>query len=242
MITTFKVDVRSTTRRPLAQALCAVALAALAAVAVAQAPPPPQQKPQRVHVNLDGFDLSTSGKSGTQASGASRGGESPLLYAPHSGKSYTTHPEFRWTTTDPAQKVVFTLSTLDGTAIYEGETTDDHIKYPADAAALTPGMRYHWTIAPSNEMQGGPAPAAEIAIIGGAEREAIDSQLKAASTPAAQAQVFIDHRIWYDAIERYSGILAQKPDDTKARTMRAELYDQLSATQTLADADWRMVH
>ena len=240
MNTTLKMDGFPT------RCLCALALAAMVAVAAAQAPPPqqqkPPQKPQRVHVNLDGFDLSSSGKSGTQSSGASRGGESPLLYAPRSGKSYSTHPEFHWTTTDPSQKVVFTLSTLDGTAIYEGETTDDHLKYPADAAALTPGMRYHWTIAPANEMQGGPAAPAEIVIVGGDERAMLETQLKAAQGPAAQAQVFVDHRIWYDSIERYSAILAQKPDDTKARTMRAQLYDQLSATQSLADADWRMLH
>lgn len=62
------------------------------------------------------------------------------------------------------------------------------------------------------------------------------------ASPAAQAQVSVDHRIWNDAIERYSTILARKPDDAKARTMRAELYDQLPATKTLADSDWSMVH
>jgi outer membrane lipoprotein-sorting protein len=232
-----KLDGLSITKR-----MCALALAAIVAAASAQAPPPQQQKPQRVKVKLDGFDLSSSGKSGTQASGASRGGEKPLLYAPLSGKCYTLRPEFHWITSDPSEKVIFTLSTLDGTAIYEGETSDDHVKYPADAAALTPGTRYRWTIAPANEMVGGPAAPVELIVIGGPERDGVESQLKAAQEPAAQAQVFVDHRIWYDAIERYSAILAQKPDDTEARTMRAELYDQLSATQPLAEADWKMVH
>jgi hypothetical protein len=229
---------------PKASLLCTLLLAAssLPTAASAQSAPPPPTQPQRVHPNLSGFDLSSSGKSANQTSGASRGTESPLLFAPQSGKSFTTHPEFHWRVNDAGQKVIFRLSSLDGTPLFEAETTDDNLKYPADAPALTPGSSYLWTIAPDNEMQGGPSPPAAILIVGAPERDKIAAELKAASGDAAAAQVCVDHRVWYDAIERYSTLLAQRPDDQKARTMRAELYDQLPATKSLAEADWRMVH
>ena len=210
-------------------------------------PPPPPAPPQppsgkRVHADLSGFDLSGASKSVNQFSGSSRGADSPVLLAPQSGKSFSTHPEFHWHMADPGQKILFKLSTLDGTPLWEAETADDHLKYPADAPALTPGSRYLWTIAPDKENLGGRSPPAIIVIIGGAEREKIEEELKAASGDSAQAQVFLDYRIWYDTIERYSSILALRPDDQMARMMRAEVYDQLPATKSLAEADWRMVH
>jgi hypothetical protein len=206
------------------------------------AKPAAQQPAKRVHADMGGFDLSNSGKSANQTSGASRGTESPLLLAPQSGKSFTTHPEFHWQTSEPGRKIVFKLSSLEGDLLLEAQTTDDHLKYPADAPALTPGSSYVWTVAPDNEMLGGPSPPAIVAIVGGAERDRIAAELKAASGDAAQAQVFVDHRVWYDTIERYSALLASRPDDVEARTMRAQVYDQLPATKNLAEADWRMVH
>ncbi len=205
-------------------------------------PAPAQTSTKRVRAELGGFDLSTSGKTANQASGASRGTDSPLLFAPQSGKAFSTHPEFHWTTTDPGQKIVFKLSSLDGNALWEAETTDDHLKYPADAPALTPGSSYVWTVAPDNEMLGGPSPPALFVIVGGPERVKIEAELKAAPGEAGQARVFVDHRIWYDTIERYSALLASRPDDVEARTMRAQVYDQLPATKNLAEADWHMLH
>jgi hypothetical protein len=107
---------------------------------------------------------------------------------------------------------------------------------------LIPGSSYLWTIAPDNEMLGGPSPPAIFVIVGGAERARIEAELRSASSEAAQAQVFVNHRVWYDTIERYSALLASRPDDVEARTMRAQVYDQLPATKNLAEADWRMVH
>jgi len=226
-----------TNRRFTAALMCALALGVVS-VAAAQTPGQPAP-PKRVHAKLDGFDVSpNAGKSGTQIGGVSRG-LGPMLYAPNGGKSYSTQPVFYWTSGDTG-KVTFRLLTSDGTVVYETATTDDHLRYPADAPALTPGTSYMWTIRPENDILGGAPKPVTIMIVGGADRDMIAKELSSASGSSA-AMVYVNHHIWYDAIDSYSTILAQKPDDQTARQMRAEIYEGVPATKSLADADWHMV-
>jgi hypothetical protein len=217
----------STDRSITTALLCGFAFVALSVASLTAQTPSQPTPPKRVHAKLDGFDVSpNAGKSGTQIGGASRG-LGPMLYAPYAGKSYSTQPVFYWTSGDTG-KVTFRLLTSDGTAVYETTTTDDHLKYPADAPALTPGTSYMWTIRPENDILGGAPKPVTIMILGGADRDAI-------------ATVFVNHHLWYDAIDSYSTILSEKPDDQNARQMRAQIYGGVSATKTLADADWQMV-
>jgi hypothetical protein len=218
----------STNCRYTAVLLWGLAFAALSVASLRAQTPSQPAPPKRVHAKLDGFDVSpNAGKSGTQIGGASRG-LGPALYAPYAGKSYTTQPVFHWTSGDTG-KVTFRLLTADGSVVYEMATTDDHLKYPADAPALTPGTSYMWTIRPEND------------ILGGADRDAIAKELAAASGPAA-AMVYVNHHLWYDAIDSYSTILSQNPDDQNARQTRAAIYEGVPATKTLAEVDWKMVH
>ncbi len=199
--------------------------------------------PARVRTQLEGFDLSpNSGKSKNQIGGASRDLGSPKLYAPNMGKAYTTNPEFHWAAAETGEKVTFRLQTEAGQTVYEMATTADHLRYPGDAPALTPGSTYKWTILPENDMLGGPPAAVSFMIVGGADRETILNELKQSSDALSTAAVFVKHRIWYDAVQGYTDLIARSPNDTTARAARGELYDQLPATKNLADADWRMVH
>lgn len=201
--------------------------------------PAPAPAPTRVRAKLDGFDLSSkSGKSANQIGGASRDLGTPRLYAPGAGKAYSLTPTFNWATADGAQKVTFRLSSLNGVTLYEVGVTGGHLVYPAEAPALMPGTTYRWTVIPENDMLGGAPEPASIMIVGGDERAAIDMELK---TTADRASVFVDHRIWYDAIANYTATLDQTPGDEAARKGRASIYDQLSVTQPLADADWQKV-
>jgi hypothetical protein len=88
-------------------------------------------------------------------------------------------------------------------------------------------------------MLGGPPSPVSVTIVGGNERSAIDQELKSASD---RATVFVNHRIWYDAIADYTTTLDQTPGDQAARKGRATVYDQLPVTQPLADSDWQMIH
>jgi len=212
-------------------------LPSLPATAQKAAPAP---APTRVRAKLDGFDLSAkSGKSANQIGGASRDLGTPRLYAPDTGKAYSLTPTFFWGTSDTTQKVTFRLSTINGVKLYEVGLTGGHLVYPADAPPLTPGATYRWTVIPENDILGGAPPAASILIVGDAERSALDQELKSSSNPAS---VFVDHRVWYDAVANYTAALDQSPNDQAARKGRAAVYDQLPVTQPLADADWQKVH
>jgi hypothetical protein len=212
--------------------------------ASAQSPVSSGTKPSaRVRTKLDGFELSPkSGRSANQVGGASRDLGTPKLYAPNMGKAFTTAPEFHWAAVDAGDKVTFKLMSSDGTPIWQTVTNEDHLRYPGDAPALVPGSTYKWTIAPENDILGGAPEPVSFIIVSGPEREAIQQELKTVSDASATAAVFVKHRVWYDAVQDYTDLIQRLPADTEARAARAELYDQLPVTKSLADADWRMVH
>jgi Domain of Unknown Function (DUF928) len=217
-------------------------------LAQTQTAPPPQplpanKPPARVRTKMDGFELSPkSGKSPNQAGGASRELGPPKLFAPNSGKAFTTVPEFHWAAAGPGEKVTFRLSTAEGQTVYETATTADHLLYPSDAPTLTPGSSYRWTVVPENDLLGGAPPPATFLIVDGEERDQIAKETSAAKDASAVGSVFVKHRVWYDSIQAYSNLIERMPGDEKVRAARAELYDQLPVTYSLADADWRMVH
>ena len=211
-------------------------------IAMGQSTPPPNKAPARVRAKLDGFDLSpNSGKKANQVGAASRGLGAPSLFAPTIGKDFSTHPTFYWAAAEQGDKVTFRLTSDNGQTLFEKATTEDHLRYPDDAPALDPGKKYHWTIVPENDMIGGAPAPVELVVVGGADRAALEKQVKAAPNAGAVAKVFMDNRVWYDAVAAYSDVLAAAPNDQDARAARAEIYDQLAVTKPLAEADWRMV-
>ena len=219
--------------------LAAVGFPGIGVTRAQNAPPPPQ----RVRAKLDGFDLSPkTGRGPNQVGGASRDLGQPALYAPNLGKMYTLTPEFHWSAAQPGDKVTFRLSTADGEKLYETTLTTDHLRYPSDAPALKPGDTYRWTIVPENDVLGGAPRPVSFMVVSGPEREEIAQQLKAAGNASTMAVVFVNHRIWYDAIQDYSEALMHNPGDQNALAARADLYEQLPVTKPLADADWHMVH
>ena len=204
--------------------------------------PAPATKPVRVRAKLDGFDLApTSGKAPNQIGGASRGIGTLALYAPRVGKSYTSTPTIFWSTDDPQAEFIFTLSpSTPGTQwSYKANVTGNHFTYPADAPPLKPGETYTFTVQPAIDMMGGPV-TASITILSAPERAAVESALAASTGPNSaqqQAQIYVDHRLWYDALATYNTLIAANPTQTDLYLARATLYDQLPQTQRLADED-----
>ena len=201
----------------------------------AQTPPVNTQRPVRVRAKMEGFDLSSqTGKAPNQIGGASRDlGGSPTLYAPQLGKAYSKQPTFYWSAGDDSQKVLFRLMSDKGATIFESTMTENHFTYPADAPALAPGSTYRWTVKPENDILGGAPVPADFVIVGGTERAA----LAGATGPEAKAKIFVDHRVWYDALSTYTDAIQAHPDRRDLVRDRAALYDQLPATQPLADRD-----
>jgi hypothetical protein len=200
-------------------------------------------RPARVRAKLDGFDLTPKSASSrpNQIGGASRGAFGLDLYAPSMGKSYSLTPTFYWSADDAQEEFTFKLSQPGmGGSLYEAKVAGDHFIYPADAPALQPGSTYVWTVAPTLDMMGGPK-SASIVIVGGTERDAVTAALAKAHASgdpaAATARVYTDMRLWFDAVAAYSSLIDRYPTRAEFYQGRADLYDQLPATQKLADID-----
>jgi hypothetical protein len=201
------------------------------AAAAGQAAP---AKPQRVRVQMEGFELGPkTGKAPNQIGGASRGIGGLDLYAPKVGKAYSLTPTFLWSCEDASTEYNFKVSTPSMGTIYETKVTGGSFVYPADAPALVPGTTYTWQVGPSNDMLGGPK-SASLLIVGGEDRAAIAAALQGG---AGDAKVFVDKRVWYDALAAYTRLIQSEPDRAEYLKGRAALYDQLPQTQALADAD-----
>ena len=221
----------------------ALSAGAQALVAVAQQSTPPPPKVARVRAKLDGFDIApTSGKAPNQIGGASRDLGVLTLYAPKLGKAYTLTPTFYWSGDDRSE-YTFKLAALSTqeSALYVKKVTGGKFTYPADAPALKPSETYIWSVQPENDLMGGLA-SASLLIVGGANRTAVESSLATAKAstadPSAEAaKVYVDHRLWFDAIATYSSLIDRHPEMTEYYKARAAVYDQLPETRELADAD-----
>jgi hypothetical protein len=90
-------------------------------------------------------------------------------------------------------------------------------------------------------MMGGQSAPAQIAIVGGTERQKIADQLAIASGAdpmLAAAKVFVDNRIWYDAVGDYTDLIAKHPEVKGLYRERGTVYDQLPQTEALARKDF----
>jgi hypothetical protein len=225
-------------------AVCMVA-PGLIAVAQQSAPPP---KVARVRAKLDGFDIApTSGKAPNQIGGASRDLGVLTLYAPKLGKAYSLTPTFYWSGDDRSE-YTFKLAALSTqqTALYVKKVTGGKFTYPADAPALKPSETYIWSVQPENDLMDGIA-SASVLIVGGTNRTNVENALSSVKEPAGEpsaeaAKVYVDNRLWFDAIAEYSNLIERHPEATKYYRDRAAIYDQLTQTRDLADADEARVH
>jgi Domain of Unknown Function (DUF928) len=207
---------------------------------------PTTTRPTRVRAKLDGFDITPkSGKSPNQISGASRGVGGVTLLAPTICKAYTLTPTFFWEPDDDKSEYIFriTQSSASQKPLYEARVLGGHLTYTDSAPALQPGSTYAWSVQPTMDTMGGPA-SASFLILGGANRDAVTAALVRAQTSAdpaaAQAKVFMDLRVWFDALAAYSNLIEHSPARAEFYKARADLYDQLPETpktKALADAD-----
>ena len=122
--------------------------------------------------------------------------------------------------------------------IYEAEVVGTSWKYPSDAPPLKQGSSYYWTVQPSVKMLGDAADAAELVIEGGEPRSKLADALSSSPEWSQQrAELFVENRVWYDAIEVYTHLIAANPSDSQLLLARAELYDQIPQTSQAAEND-----
>lgn len=209
---------------------------------------PQKSRPKRVHADLSGFELSpkpTTANSSVQVGGGTRGGlPKPVLYAPHSGKSYITMPTFYWDTSNAGKTFKLTVYDSGGNVVYDTTVQGDRFTYPASAPALKPGGTYTWTVQADGTIMAEPAEPVEFVLVSSEERSAIDYELKrivgdSLDEQIKRAEIFVKARLWYDSIALYSALIDKYPDHSELYNRRGEIYNQIPTTQDLADKDFR---
>jgi hypothetical protein len=203
-------------------------------------------KPAKKHADADlsGFDLSDEkAKKMSTMFGGSRGASFPsaTLYAPKLAKFYGGAALFQWDSEGKNDGYVLLITDEDETQIVKQPVKDTHYELPAGQSKLRAGEIYYWRV------QVLPATTAGdplgIKVVSAAERQAIDKALAAAhgadayQTGLARANVFTDHRVWFDAIGAYTELIAKYPDRAELYEQRGRIYAQVDATTKLADAD-----
>ena len=195
---------------------------------------------KRVRANLSGFELdkAPAQQPATQIGGAARGSDQQVvLLAPRIGKTYRLRPVFRWEVPNQATSFRFRLMNEAGEPIYEQSLQGKSLRYPENAPALKPGQTYIWTIAPDTSLMGVAATPAKLVVVDATERTQIERELSAAISPRARAQVFVDHRLWFDAVQALDELITVDSRDASLYQLRSEVFAQTPATDAQARAD-----
>lgn len=204
-----------------------------------------QSRPRRAVAKLDGFDLAPESASANQIGGASRAAAPSrklVAYAPHKGRIFTLRPSFSWDGS-ASSTYKFHLQDVTGQFSWERDVTGTTLDYPVDAPALEAGKTYLWHVTPDSNILGAPTQPAIMIVLDNEERSQIESaehniEGTGLNAEMARAQLYFDHRLWYDAVMAYTGLIAKYPSESKLYLMRGSLYDQLPVTSALADRDF----
>jgi hypothetical protein len=207
--------------------------------------------PKKVRVDRQGFEqdqTKSKDKNSPQIGAGTRGLEpTATLYAPSLGLAYTLRPVFYWDPPYGAQKVTFRLMDSEGNEIYAAEVrSHNSLIYPQDAPPLRIGATYRWTIQPQGVQLSEPPEPARLLVLSGPEREEVKQELQKFSGSTMQqriqqAQVFVDHRLWYDAVATYSQLISDYPNQPNLYQYRGNVYGDLPQTRDLAEQDFAQV-
>ena len=203
-------------------------------------------KPKRkLDADLSGFDVSDdkSGKKVSTMLGGSRSAAIPsaTLLAPRRAKLYGASAEFSWSFAGHSEGYILVVTDEDETQLIRQQVKDFHFRLDTLPKNLQPGETYFWRVQVlPNSLASEPL---EFVTVSAAERQAIDRAVAAipASDPyqAAldRARLFVDHRLWFDALGAYTDLIAKYPDRPEPYEDRATVYAQIPATKLLSDAD-----
>jgi len=192
------------------------------------------------------------------AAGATRGPLKPL--APYEGLAYDSRPFFAWAPSPGAASYHFALR--DGAAssspiVYEADVKVAQFAYPAEAPALTPGKLYSWRVSTAGVMEKKLGAVATFFLLAGEDAAQVKAALekaklaapKSAADRLAQARIFEDYGVWYDALRIASELVGENPNDAEAKAfydslvkkLRDEAAKAASQSSSLALPLWREV-
>ncbi len=229
---------------------CLLALT-LSSASVAQQPPPKSDataaaKPKKkLDADLSGFDVS-DGKSDKKVAtmlGASRATAIPsaTLLAPKRAKFYGASPLFSWTFTGHNEGYILIITDEDEAQLEKHQTKEPRFVLDGAQTKFQPGETYYWRVQVlPNPLASDPL---EFVMVSAAEKAAIEKEIAAVSQGApydsalSRARIFVDHRLWFDALGAYDDLIAKNPNRAELYEDRATIYAQLPITKAQSDAD-----
>lgn len=206
-----------------------------------------QQQPpkkRKLDPDLSGFDTSSkSDKKVSTTLGGTRATAVPsaTLLAPKHAKFYGANALFSWTYSGHNEGYVFLLTDEDETQILKAPTKDPQYLFDPAKAKLNPGDTYYWRVQVlPNTLASDPL---EFTVITAEERSAIDKEIAVTSTGDAydaalsRARIFVDHRLWFDALGAYDALIAKYPSRAELYEDRSTVYAQIPVTKPQSEAD-----
>src|SRR5690349_21600334 len=171
------------------------------------------------------------------AAGATRGPLKPT--APYEGLAYDARPFFTWTPAQGAASYHFTLRAgADSSApiVYEADAKTAQLSYSADAPALTPGSIYSWRISTAGVLERRQGPIATFFVLTGEDARQIKTALektklttpKNAAERLAQARIFEEYGVWYDALRIAAELVAADANNADAKAYYNALIKKLT--------------
>jgi len=212
------------------------------------ATPDATAKPKRkvLDADLSGFDISDpkSEKKVTTMLGGSRTAAIPsaILLAPHRAKFLGQSATFDWSFRGHNEGYVFIITDEDETQLVHQQLKETHYRLDSPATNFQPGQTYYWRV------QVLPNPLAseplEFEVVSAEESQTITKAVAAIPTTdpyrsaLAKAQIFTDHRLWFDALGAYDDLIAKFPDHSELYDQRGAIYAQIPATKSLSESDF----
>ena len=214
----------------------------------AQQPKPdaaPAKAKKKLDADLSGFDVSEnkSDKKVATMLGGSRASAVPsaTLLAPKRAKFYGASPLFSWTFTGHNEGYVLLITDEDEAQLEKHPTKDSHYLLDTSKAKFQAGETYYWRVQVlPNTLASDPL---AFVMVTAAEKAVIDKEIAAIpagdayQTALARARVFVDHRLWFDALGAYDDLIAKNPGRAELYEDRATIYAQLPITKPQSEAD-----
>lgn len=213
-----------------------VVVGVFANVAAQQASPPRRPLPKPPSGSRGFEQGSRDASSRLIAAGATRGPLKPI--APYEGLAYKARPFFAWAPSPGAADYHFALR--DGTEssapiVYELDVKVAQFAYPEDAPVLVPGKLYSWRVSTAGVMERKLGPVATLFLLTGEDATQVKTALekakltmpKSAADRLAQARIFEDFGVWYDALRIASDLLSESPNDAEAKAYYDSLIKKL---------------
>jgi hypothetical protein len=170
------------------------------------------------------------------SAGATRGPLKPI--APYEGLAYDARPFFAWAPSPGSASYRFTLragADSSGPIVYETDVKTAQVSYPTDAPALTPGQLYSWRVSTAGVLERRQGPIVTFFVLAGEDAAQVRAALekakltitKTGAERLAQARIFEDYGVWYDALRIASSLAAENPNDAQAKDYYESLIKKL---------------